>query len=169
MLSSRHLFVAFVLTLVAACGFQPVYGPGGAGSILSNEVEYDAPATEESYILVRELEQRLGRADTPLFHLALTTTVTVDGQAITAAGSITRFSMVGDVRYVLSRSDTGEEIARGRVENFTGYSATGTTVATLAAETDARERLMRILAEMLVTRLYTIPDMSDEIRSDMAG
>ena len=43
------------------------------------------------------------------------------------------------------------------------------TVATLAAETDARERLMRILAEMLVTRLYTIPDMSDEIRSDMAG
>ena len=76
---------------------------------------------------------------------------------------------MGDVRYILSRSDTGEEIARGRVENFTGYSATGTTVATLAAETDARERLMRILAEMLVTRLYTIPDMSDEIRSDMAG
>ena len=41
----------------------------------------------------------------------------------------------------------------GNVDSFTGYSATGTTVATRAAERDAYERLMTILADQIVTRL----------------
>ena len=36
---------------------------------------------------------------------------------------------------------------------ITGYSATGTTVATLAAESDARKRLMTTLGDMVVDRL----------------
>jgi LPS-assembly lipoprotein len=40
------------------------------------------------------------------------------------------------------------------VDNFTGYSATGTTVATQASKQDAEKRLMVILAEQIITRLY---------------
>jgi LPS-assembly lipoprotein len=47
-------------------------------------------------------------------------------------------------------------VTSGSVDNFTGYSATGTTVATLAAERDAQERLMTILADQIVTRLLTL-------------
>jgi LPS-assembly lipoprotein len=39
------------------------------------------------------------------------------------------------------------------VQSFTAYSATGSTVAGLAAEEDAATRLMRILADQIVARL----------------
>ena len=39
------------------------------------------------------------------------------------------------------------------MDNFVGYSATGTTVATLAAKRDATERLMTILADEIVLQL----------------
>ena len=42
----------------------------------------------------------------------------------------------------------------GTVNNFTAYSATGSTVATLAAERDALERLMVILGDQITTRLF---------------
>ncbi|HCQ58330.1 MAG TPA: hypothetical protein DIU10_10575, partial [Sulfitobacter sp.] len=48
----------------------------------------------------------------------------------------------------------GQIVTSGKVESFTGYSATGTTVATRAAELDAQERLMVILADLVVSRLY---------------
>ncbi|WP_330449555.1 hypothetical protein FLP41_04955 [Paracoccus marcusii] len=44
-------------------------------------------------------------------------------------------------------------ITQGRVSSFTSYSTTGTTISTLAAEGDARERLALMLADQVVTRL----------------
>jgi LPS-assembly lipoprotein len=39
------------------------------------------------------------------------------------------------------------------VEGFTSYAATGSTVAGLSAEEDASLRLMRILADQIVSRM----------------
>ena len=44
-------------------------------------------------------------------------------------------------------------VTSGTVDSFTGYSATGSTVATRAARADAEERLTTILADQIVTRL----------------
>ena len=48
---------------------------------------------------------------------------------------------------------TATRVTGGRVESFTSWSATGSTVAGLTAEEDARLRLMRILADQIVARL----------------
>ena len=56
--------------------------------------------------------------------------------------------------FTLTETATGVIVTSGKVNNFVGYSATGTTVATLAAEEDAQERLMNILADQIVRRLY---------------
>ena len=48
---------------------------------------------------------------------------------------------------------TGRQITSGTVEAFTSYAATGSTVATQAAEDDARARLAVLLADMIVTRM----------------
>jgi LPS-assembly lipoprotein len=48
---------------------------------------------------------------------------------------------------------TGATVASGRVQSFTAYAATGSTVAGLAAEEDAGLRLMRLLADQVVARL----------------
>ena len=61
--------------------------------------------------------------------------------------------MTGAVNFVLTDSASGAERAKGTVESFTSYSASGTTVSTLAAERDAESRLMRLLADQIVARL----------------
>lgn len=146
--------------VLVACGFAPVYGPGGSGAALRGKVEVQAPDTADSYLLVRDLEDRLGRASLPTFQLALVLATETQGQAVTASNETTRYSVVGVVDYVLTRIETGQTVASGQVRNFTGYSATGSTVETLAGERDARARLMTILADQITTRLMATADLS---------
>ena len=68
-------------------------------------------------------------------------------------GNIERYDVLGRATYELRDAATDAVVSSGDVESFTGYSATGTSVASLAAERDARERLMIILADLVVTRL----------------
>ena len=157
-LFNRRTFLFLPLAL-AACGFTPVYAPGGTASALRGKVEVAAPESVDSYLLVQNLEERLGRPTQPTYKLSLTLATGAQGQAVTASNETTRYSLVGKLDYVLS--DIGSEaiIASGSVGNFTGYSATGSTVETLASERDARARLMVILADQITTRLYAIDDL----------
>lgn len=151
-LNRRLMFLA-PLALVA-CGFQPVYGPGGTGTALQNRVLVDEPNDRYGYFLTREIEERLGRASIPAYGLALTITTEEEGLATDLEGNTRRFDLIGRVDYALRDLATGQIVTSGKVENFTGYSATGTTVATLAGEQDAQVRLMNILADQIVTRLF---------------
>lgn len=155
----RRRLILMPLAL-AGCGFAPVYGPGGAGKRLYGAVTIVTPATEESYLLYRELEERLGHATAPDYRLALTPSITAQGQAVTAAGETTRFSLVGRVLYSLHRLSDDQVVASGDVENFVGYSATGSTVEALAAENDAKERLMSILADQISSRILATAELS---------
>ncbi|APE44860.1 hypothetical protein BOO69_16710 [Sulfitobacter alexandrii] len=139
---------------LAACGFTPVYGPGGSGSALRNRVLVDEPDDRNGYLLTREIEERLGRPSPARFGLAVTIATVEEGLAIDPAGNTTRFNLLGAADFALRDLQGGQIVTSGRVENFTGYSATGTTVATLASAQDAQERLMRILAEQIIARLY---------------
>lgn len=141
---------------LTACGFEPVYGPSSTGRILQNNVLVDAPSDEKSYLLTRELEERLGRSDAPRFALSLDITTNEQGLAINREGNIERFNLTGVATYALRDVNTGQIVTSGQVDNFTSYSATGTTVVTLASEQDALRRLMVTLADQIVTRLYTV-------------
>ena len=152
-LPSRRL-VLFAPLALAACGFEPVYGPGGNGQILQNRVAVDPPGSPDSYILVRELERRLGRSDSPAFALSTVIATAEARVAIDREGDTGRFNQVAIVDYSLRDLATGRIVTSGRVDNFVGYSATGSTVETLAGELDSQRRLMTIIAEQIVTRLY---------------
>ena len=153
---NRRWLVLTAPVALAACGFTPVYGPGGAGAALYGKVLVRAPEDRGSYLLVQDLEQRLGRAANPVYELTYTMTTATEGQAVTAAGDITRVSLVGLVDYQLINSATRTVVTTGSVDNFTGYSTTGSTVEELAAQRDAQSRLMTILADEIVRRLYTL-------------
>lgn len=158
LLFERRTLLLLPLAL-AACGFTPVYAPGGTGSALQGKVEVAAPGSVDSYLLVQNLEERLGRADLPAYSLSLILITEAQGQAITASNETTRYSLVGKVDYVLRENAKQDIIASGSVDNFTGYSATGSTVETLASERDAHARLMVILADQITTQLYTTVDL----------
>lgn len=140
---------------VAACGFQPVYGTGGNGQKLQGRVLVSEPDNRDAFLVTRRIEQRLGRGSDPVYDLSLVVTSRADGLAVNQQGYITRYNLLGAADYVLTDTRNGQIAASGSVDNFTGYSTTSTTVATLAAERDARQRLMVILADQIVTRLLS--------------
>ncbi len=164
-LLNRRTLLMLPLAL-AACGFTPVYGPGGNGTALYGQVTVQAPeeikAEEAShaYLLVRELEERLGRAGDGSYKLDLEISTNESGQAITTDNEIARYALTGAVEYTLKDSASDKVLLTGRVNNFTGYSASGNTVETLAGERDAYERLMTILAEQITIDLLTAPDLT---------
>ncbi|MFW8635898.1 LPS assembly lipoprotein LptE [Cribrihabitans pelagius] len=174
LLDRRTLLLALPL-LAAACGFTPVLAPGGSGAALYGQVEIQSPqeiagaSESDAYFLVRSLEDRLGRGG-GAYRLNLTLSTRDEGQAITADSEITRYSIIGTAGYALMRRSDGVVVASGKAENFTGYSATGSTVETLAGERDAHERLMVILAEQIAARLLaTGLDSAPETETATAG
>ncbi|CUH64581.1 hypothetical protein TG4357_01369 [Thalassovita gelatinovora] len=153
-LSDRRNFLSIMAAVaLAGCGFAPVYGTGGPGNALLNSIAVAAPKTRDEQILVREIETRLGRSNDSRYTLSYTLTVQEERMAVSATNITTRFNLVGNADFILT--DTASELVmtQGSVNQFTGYSATGTTVATLTAERDAHERLAKILADQIVTRL----------------
>jgi LPS-assembly lipoprotein len=138
---------------LAACGFAPAYAPGGGADRLVGTVWVQDPSDKNGFDLVERLEERLGRPRDIRYDLAYTITTEAVGVGITTDNKITRFNLKGVIDYTLTERASGARIAGGRVQSFTAYSATGSTVAGLAAEEDAATRLMRILTDQIVARL----------------
>ena len=158
MWSDRRSLLLALPVLLAGCGFEPVYGPGGTGTALYDSVEFATPGSREDFLYVQQLGVSLGRSQAPEYRLAYAIGTLDTGQAVTSTGDITRYNLIGEVDYVLTRIADETVVAEGRVDNFAGYSATGSTVDTLAAERDAVRRLMIILADQTAQRLFLTVD-----------
>lgn len=142
--------------LLAACGFVPAYGPGGPGERLRGRIGLQIPDTPDGFRLRAEIEDRLGPARAEAAVLIVEPIVRAFEAGITPGGAITRYMLEGRAPWRLA-GPAGTSLAEGEASAFTGYSATGTTVATRAAAEDARERLMALLAEEIVARLLLLP------------
>ena len=157
----RRTFLLMPLALTA-CGFEPVYAPGGSGSALYGRVEVSAPNTVESYLLVQDLERQLGRSAGSVndYKLDVQVSTVTRGAAITTTNETQRYTIDGRAQYTLRSNATGQIIASGSVADFVSYSAAGSTVSTLADERDAKRRLMMILSGQIMNRLYATPDLA---------
>lgn len=166
-LTRRALLCSGTMAALAGCGFTPVHGPGGTDTAnapsLRGAILADAPADRNAFVFVGQFEERLGRATTaPRYHLRYTIRTRRAGVGITPARETTRFNLFGVVDYVVIDAATDAVATKGLVENFVGFSATSLIVSTQAAERDANERLMVILADQIVTRLLaTAPDWAE--------
>jgi LPS-assembly lipoprotein len=143
-----------VALLLGACGFAPAYAPGGPGEALRGRVTVEAPDTADGYAIRARLEDRLGLPEAEAGTLSVTVDVAREPAAIDQDGAITRYDLDGTATWSLSTADS---TTSGSVDAFTGFSATGSTVATRAAEEDARARLMTLLADAVVARLLLLP------------
>lgn len=152
--SDRRSFLLLIgAASLAGCGFTPAFGPKGGAAGLLGRVETDMPKTPDDFALVRRISERLGPVEKPRYRLSYTVTTDVLGQAITPDGATTRYSLTGQVDYTLHDAGSDAVLLAGKVSSFTSWSASGTVVATSSAEDDAHRRLMRILADQIVTRL----------------
>jgi LPS-assembly lipoprotein len=149
---SRRSLLLLPLAL-AACGFTPAYAPGGAATELTGSVRAADPTDKLGFDFVERIEERLGRTEVRRYDLAYTIATESVGVGITPDNRITRYNLKGAIEYTLTDAATGARITGGRVQSFTSYAATGSTVAGLAAEEDAAYRLMRLLADQVTARL----------------
>ncbi|PZQ95430.1 MAG: hypothetical protein DI533_19115 [Cereibacter sphaeroides] len=152
--SDRRQFLSLLLTLpLVGCGFAPAYGPGAPAKALLGKVQADEPGTRDAFSFVARIEERFGRPQEPTFRLSYQISIQRVDLAVTTAGSILRYEMVGNVNWQLIDIATGKVITTGTAQSFTGSAATETTTAAQAAEDDSRLRLMRILADQVASKL----------------
>ena len=153
--------VLLSLTALAGCGFTPIYGtePAGQNRDLRGRIDVAGPKDEEGFALVKRLEERLGAPEAA--DLALTAQIKLREESLgfLPDGEISRFNVIGQVDWQVSRVGGGVQVASGSERSFTSYSATSTTVATTFAQRDARRRLMVILADRIVADLL-VADLS---------
>jgi len=152
-LSNRRGFLLAALAL-AGCGFEPVNGVSSKSQMLRNTVLVQAPTNRVEFELVRNLEVQLGQPTSKLYDLRYKLNVDEDIIIVSAAQEINRFSLVGVLEYSLVDNDAMVLLSR-TAKSFTGYSATGTTVATQRSKRDAYNRLMVILAKQVSNSLLT--------------
>ena len=151
--SDRRTFLIGSAALLAGCGFTPAYGPSGPASRLQNAILVDEPKGRAAYLLTRHIEERLGRGAPPRYGLSYAISTGQEAIAISGNNVTTRYNYLGTVTYALRDMQTGAVLLSGKAESFTGYSASGSTVATQAARRDAEARLMTILADQVINRL----------------
>jgi len=153
---SRRTFLLICTAGLTACGFEPVYGPGGAAETLSGRIDVLPPIDEEGRALTRRLEQRLGLPEAPDLILDADIFLTEEEIGVLPDGSISRYNVIGKVDWTLTRNSA--PVLSGSEQSFTAYSATSTTVATIIAQRDARERLMILLADRITADIYARAD-----------
>ena len=139
---------------LAGCDLVPVNGANTKFQLLRNTVLVQAPTNRVEFELVRNLEVQLGQAVSKLYDLQYKLSVDEDIVVVSAAQEINRFSLVGLLEYSLVDSG-GVVLLTETAKSFTGYSATGTTVATQRSKRDAYDRLMVILAKQVSNSLLT--------------
>ena len=138
---------------LAGCGFAPIYG-GDDG--LRGQIAYQTEESVAGFRLRERLEDRLGRSAAPRYTLKTTVQSRQRAAAITSDGDTSRFNLIGHATWSLQEVATGQVIDRGEVEGFTSYSATGSTIATLATRDDAEARLSVILADLIISRVLVL-------------
>jgi LPS-assembly lipoprotein len=143
-----------VFAALAGCEFTPVYGPSGAAEVWQNTVTVNAPDNVLGFRLAGRLGDVLGEPTAARFILDVKPQAEDESATIAEDGDITRFNLIGKATWVLTDL-SGVQVTEGLVQTFTSYSATGSTVATQAAETDAESRLAIALADLIVQQLLT--------------
>ena len=157
------------LAVLPACGFTPVYGPGGSAEGLRGQIAIGEPSDVAGFKLVRQLETRLGQPLDPQYDLRVQIELDRTGLGVTDDSETVRLRLRGVADYTLTQAGTGAVLTKGQVSNFTSYAApvftpdrvtaAGNMVSVRVAAEDALDRLMIILADQMVSRLLlTAPE-----------
>jgi LPS-assembly lipoprotein len=142
-----RVLIASLTLLLAACGFQPMYSPGGGsaiGPVQINEIEGKA-----GHVLRTELSRILAveNGASPPSHLEITLSEQVTPLGIRIDESATRAELRLIANYVLTPPGQGAQVVRGSVVTVVNYDIPTAAFGEIAAQDDARERAAETMAQ----------------------
>lgn len=148
----KRFLIALALVL-PACGFQPVYAPGGSASFASGNITVKEIPGRSGYMLRRALQQELA-AGLPNLNSPATLEVKLNDRLTRLQfkpdGAASRSSYSARADYLLA----GENVSiTGNTESETSFSVPDEPYGDISAQTNASDRVMRVLAGRIVDDL----------------
>lgn len=179
-LMRRPLAIAALL-LLAACGFQPMYGKLGRDSAAPdtvtelNRVTIASIPDRPGQMLRNRLIDRFyhdGRPTDPLYDLTVKIRETETGLGIRrdATASRTRLDMVA--RYTLTRRADHKTLLDSTTRTSISFNQLDAQYATLTAREDARDRALSELSELITSRValyFSTGQQTQQDARDAAG
>jgi len=144
---------------LAACGFEPLYGPGINNAEVSSElasVRVDPLRDRTGQQMHNFLRDRLnprGQPVSPSYRLQVDLTETLSELGVRRDETATRANLRMIADFVLLQADGQSELLRGRSSSTTSYDILTNPFATTVSEDSARERALREVADDIQTRL----------------
>lgn len=155
----KILLSALMLLTLAACGFAPMYGSGGAGSSgISTTAGLDqidiALIPDQSGVYLRNIliDQfyQNGYPSSPRYRLRVSAIdEKIQDLDITVDSESTRRQIDLSTSLTLTDTQTGETVLSRSVSALTSYNVLGSQFTTRVSEADAREAALEDLARQI--------------------
>ncbi|MFC7536224.1 LPS assembly lipoprotein LptE [Sphingomonas sp. GCM10030256] len=152
----RVAALALTLFLASGCALQPMYAGGERGevAVFLRDVGVQPIPGRTGWLVRSALVDRIGEPsgdDTYRLEVELDDDITAFGLRTDSA--VTRERRTLRARYRLVRNATGEVLLDATAGSDAGIDVVGSEYATLAAEQSAAERLSKVVADQIITRL----------------
>ena len=150
--SRRWLLMGFLL--LAACGFEPIYGTNKPANKIMGTIDVEVSNGRNAYELRDRLIERLGVLESePTYLLKYAFSINSKNLTISKDNDVTRYTLQGETNFDLVDLASKKVIYTNTIVSNTAYSATAGTYPTAIAERDANVRLSRDMADKIVTLL----------------
>lgn len=153
----RRAAILLTLTLaLPACGLQPLYSGGGAGSVaaLLAHVEVAPIEGRAGWLVSTALRDRMTADGTaPLYRLQVRLDDQIRGFGVRRDDSVSRERRTLRARYQLVELAGGTVVLDATAGSDAGIDVVQSEYATIAAENTATERLSEIIADRIVARV----------------
>ena len=145
----KHVVAALLLAATAACGFQPVYAPVNGQYAESGLISVSPIEGRQGHMLRRALQEELA-VGVPGLTEKVTLTVNLSSNlsrlALRPDGAASRSSIVASGSYRIEGENTR---LTGRSNVEAGFLVPDSPYGDIAAQTDAGDRAMRVLAKQI--------------------
>lgn len=156
--AARRLGILLAALALAACGFQPLYGPRDASTtsdqLAAVKVELIADRLGQqvrNYLLDRMSPR--GEPKAPRYRLAVELSESLQELGFRKDETATRANLVVTADYALIKVGEKKPLLKGISQSANSFNIVNSDYATLVAENDARKRAARRLSDEITTRL----------------
>jgi LPS-assembly lipoprotein len=146
---------------LAACGFKPLYGPGGGAALEADlgRVEIKPMAGRLGVEMYNRLRDRIaprGIAEAPDYSLSVALETNSVGLITEQNSRIRRFDLVVTARYNLVDAETDAVALTGEASSAASYNVLdNASFATLSAEQDAERQAARTVGDQIALEIAT--------------
>lgn len=146
-----------LVTLLAACGLQPMYAGGSSGTVARGLSGIEVPPIpgRAGWLMRNALQDRLGNNDTGAsrYRLDVRLDDSLEGLGVLGDDTIGRERRTLRARYQLVDLASGDILLDATAGSDAGIDVVSSEYATIAAEQTALENLSLEVADRIVTQL----------------